>query len=277
MTTRHLMTGLTLAIASAAPLLAQQTAPAVAPVSVAQSAPVPFETATIVARYPHDPAAFTQGLLWHDGALYESTGHEGESEIRRVALETGKVELRAKLPPDQFGEGLARWGDELVSLTWTEGVAHRWDAKTLKPTGSIPYSGEGWGLAAAANGLVWSDGTSILRFVDPATFAERRRITVTLGGRPLGQLNELEMIDGLVWANVWFSGFIVGIDPASGRVVRAVDLRPLVAEVGLADQDAVLNGIAWDPEGKRLFVTGKYWPTLFEIRIDPVAAVAPAN
>ncbi|GAA0726059.1 glutaminyl-peptide cyclotransferase [Sphingomonas japonica] len=260
------------------PLPAQQVAAPVEPATTAAATtPVRYETATVVARYPHDPAAFTQGLLWHAGKLYESTGHETESEIRRVDLASGRVEARAQLPADQFGEGLARWGDELISLTWTEGVANRWDIDTLRAVGASRYPGEGWGLAATDDSLVLSDGTADLRFVDPQTFAERRRVTVTLEGRPIPQINELEVIDGQVWANIWFSGFLIAIDPATGHVVRAVDLRPLVKEVGLADRDAVLNGIAWDAAGKRLFVTGKNWPTLFEIRIDPDPVPPPTR
>lgn len=245
-------------------VLAQQAAPA-----ATAPARVPVLTATIVARYPHDSGAFTEGLLWHDGALYESTGQQGRSDVRRVRLSDGKVLARATIPPGQFGEGLALWKGELISLTWHDGIAHRWDARTLKPRGEARYSGEGWGLTSDSTSLIQSDGGAALIVRDPVTLAERRRIAVTIDGRPLPQLNELELVDGAILSNVWQTGFLVRIDPASGHVTAVIDLRPLVAEIAARDRDAVLNGIAWDAKTRRLFVTGKYWPTLFEIRIDP--------
>lgn len=240
-----------------------QVAPAAAP---DDSAP-PLLGVTIVARYPHDPDAFTEGLAWHRGALYESVGREGRSEVRRVRLADGKVMARAPIDPAQFGEGLALWRDDLVTLTWHEGIAYRWNARTLKPTRRMSYAGEGWGLASDSTGLIRSDGTPTLRFVDPQTLAERRRVSVTLRGEPLAQINELEVVRGAILANVWRTGFLVRIDPATGRVTAIVDLRPLVAEIGATDREAVANGIAYDPAGDRLFVTGKLWPTLFEIRV----------
>ncbi|WP_235514819.1 glutaminyl-peptide cyclotransferase [Sphingomonas sp. Leaf25] len=240
----------------------------------AVTAPVAVEgiAARIVARYPHDRTAFTQGLVWHDGQLFESTGQPGVSDVRRVRLADGKVLARAKLPGRQFGEGLALQGDTLVSLTWQDGIAHRWDAKTLKLRGNARYPGEGWGLASDGRSLILSDGTPELRFMDPTTFAEQRRVTVTANGRPVHNLNELEMIDGKLWGNIWHRDYIVRIDPATGVVDALVDLAPLRAELGPLDPEAVLNGIAWDAGAKRLFVTGKWWPTLFEIALEPVAA-----
>lgn len=236
------------------------------PQAVAQPR-VPVVTAQVVARHPHDRAAFTQGLVWQGGALFESTGREGASEVRRVRLADGRVLARAKLPPLQFGEGLAASGGELVSLTWRGGVGYRWNAKTLQRTGTWRYSGEGWGLASDGRRLILSDGSATLRFLDPRTFAERGRVTVTLNGRPLDQLNELEWVDGSLLANVWHQPYLVRIDTASGRVTQLIDLRPVVAEVAAADPEAVANGIAWDPGSKRLYVTGKLWPTLFEIKL----------
>ena len=241
----------------------------------AQSAPgypapvasVPVVTARVVARYPHDTHAFTEGLLWHDGALYESVGQEGQSEVRRVQLASGKVSARVRIDPAQFGEGLARWRDQLVSLTWHDGIAHRWDVRTLKAKGTNRYAGEGWGLTADTAGLVLSDGTPTLQFLDPLTLAVRRRLAVTLDGKPLSQVNELEAVDGAILANVWHSGFLVRIDPASGAVTLLIDLRPIVAEVHASDPEAVANGIAWDPVKRRLFVTGKLWPTMFEVSV----------
>lgn len=232
-------------------------------------AALPIYTVTVVGRHPHDPDAFTQGLIWRDGALYESTGREGRSEVRRVRLADGRVLARAAIPADQFGEGLAANGGELVSLTWRNGMGYRWDARTLKRRGEWRYPGEGWGLAGNGRELALSDGTPTLRFLDPKSLAERRRVTVTLRGRPLSDLNEIEWISGALWGNVWHTPYLVRIDPASGRVTALADLRPLVAEVNAADPEAVANGVAWDAKTKRLFVTGKLWPTLFEVRLVP--------
>lgn len=244
------------------PAQAQQATPAAASCAIP-----PIEPARIVARFPHDPRAFTQGLLWHDGALFESVGQPGRSEVRRVDPSTGRVLARRAIPADQFGEGLALVGDELVQLTWTSGIAHRYAARDLRPRGNFRYDGEGWGLTTLDDRLVRSDGSDVLTFHAPADFAETARIAVRLGERALAELNELEAIDGSIYANVWMQPAIVAIDPATGCVVRRIDLSPLVAEVGLADEDSVLNGIAWDAKRRRLFVTGKYWPTLFEIAL----------
>jgi len=233
----------------------------------------PVVTARVVARYPHDRTAFTEGLVWHDGQLFESVGREGESDVRRVRLADGRPVARATIPPAQFGEGLAAWKDEsgrteLVSLTWHGGVAHRWDARTLKHRGTARFEGEGWGLTTLGAELVQSDGTPTLRFLDPATLTVRRRVSVTLRGRPLKDVNELEAVDGQLLANVWHTPYLVRIDPASGRVTGAVDLSAIVREVGANDPEAVANGIAWDATGRRLFVTGKLWPTLYEVKVD---------
>lgn len=249
--------------APAAPRSATRASPA--PVTAPA---VPILSVSIVARYPHDATAFTEGLLWHDGALYESTGKEGQSDVRRVTLRDGRIVARRRIDPAQFGEGLGLWKNELISLTWHDGIAHRWDARTLKPTGTNRYAGEGWGLTSDKDGLIQSDGSASLILRDPRTLAERRRISVTIDGRPLTQLNELEYVDGAILANVWQTGYLVRIAPGTGRVTAIIDLRPLVAEIGARDRDAVLNGIAWDAAKKRLFVTGKLWPILFEIRIN---------
>ena len=230
---------------------------------------VPVLTARVVARYPHDATAFTQGLLWRGGELYESTGLEGRSEVRRVRLSDGKVLARATLPATQFGEGMALWRGQLISLTWRNGVAHRWDVRTLKRVGGGRFTGEGWGLASDAAGLVHSDGTATLRFLDPATLAVKRQVRVTLRGKPVTELNELEVVDGAVLANVWHTPYLLRIDPGSGKVTAVIDLRPVVAAVGLSDPEAVANGIAWDAEKRRLFVTGKNWPSLFHVELTP--------
>ncbi|MGK6322812.1 glutaminyl-peptide cyclotransferase [Sphingomonas sp. DT-51] len=247
------------AAAPAAP--AQQAAPAVA------DARPPVVVPTVVARFPHDREAFTEGLIWHGGALYESVGLEGRSDVRRVDLATGKPVKRATIPPAQFGEGLAAWKDQLVSLTWHDGIAHRWAATTLRPLGTARYNGEGWGLTSDRVALIRSDGSATLTFHDPATLAVRRTLKVTFMGQPVDQLNELEWVEGTILANVWHQPMIVAIDPTSGRVTKVIDLRAIVAEVGARDPEAVANGIAWDAARRRLFVTGKRWPTLFEIRL----------
>ena len=259
---------LAIALLAAAPQAAPAPTPAPAAAAVVQQPPVPVLTARIVARHPHDTGAFTEGLIWRNDALYESIGLEGRSEVRRVTLD-GRITARARIPANEFGEGLAAWGGELVSLTWHGGVAHRWDLRTLKAKGGGRFTGEGWGLASDASGFVQSDGTPTLRFLDPRTLAVRRTVQVTLRGQPVAQINELEVIDGAILANVWHTPYLLRIDPASGRATAVVDLRPVVAQVHVTDPEAVANGIAWDPARRRLFVTGKLWPTLFEIALDP--------
>ena len=234
-------------------------------------APLELLTARIVARYAHDTSAFTEGLIWSDGALYESVGREGMSEVRRVRLADGHVTARVTIPAAQFGEGLARWRDQLISLTWHDGIAHRWNARTLKPVGEARYTGEGWGLASDGASLLLSDGSATIKRYDPATFKEIGHIAVTANGRPLDQINELEVVDGAIFANVWHAPYLVRIDPVSGRVTGVIDLRPLVAEVKATDREAVPNGIAWDSAGKRLFVTGKLWPTMYEVALQPAS------
>ncbi len=252
------------------PASAIQAAPAPAAPTPAAPAPIAIRDATVVARFPHDAGAFSQGLIWHAGHLYESTGQPGRSEVRRVRLADGTVLARQRIAPDQFGEGLAAVGDSLFSLTWTSGVAYRWDARTLRRLGSFRYPGQGWGLASDGRRLILSDGTPTLRFLDPASFRETGRITVTANGRPLRDLNELEVIDGALYGNVWHRSYLVRIDLATGAVTEAIDLSPIVAEVAAADPEAVLNGIAWNPKARRLFITGKLWPTLFEVKLGAV-------
>ena len=252
-----------LALGLSAPVAAQTADTQQAPPATA--GPVVYDP-EIVATYPHDPEAFTQGLIWHDGALYESTGREG-SGVRRVALGSGEVEASRPLPAGQFGEGLTLWGDTLLSITWTSGVLHRWNAETLELLRSDDFPYEGWGLTHDGESLIATDGSDKLRFLDPDTLELRREVSVTLGGKPLTELNELEYVDGLVFANIWHTGFIVGIDPATGAVAKVVDLRPLVDANTGADREAVLNGIAHDPATGRWFVTGKLWSNLYEIRL----------
>ena len=252
----------------AAALLMASPAGAVAAEPAAPAvAPVPRCGYRIVQTYPHDRSSFTQGLFWHAGHLYESTGQYGRSRVARLDLATGKALAETKLPVDQFGEGIVRWKNQIIGVTWQGGVGHRWRLKDLKPIGDFRYEGEGWGVTMVGDSLVLSDGTPELRFFDPATMAEQKKVTVRLSGRPLPMLNELETIDGEIWANVWMTDAIVRIDPDSGAVKYIVDLDGLRDMADGNDRDAVLNGIAWDEKAKRLFVTGKYWSKLFEIAL----------
>ena len=247
-------------------LLLSQAQPASAPAA----APPPVYDVRVVQTYPHDSRAFTQGLFYLDGVLYESTGQVGSSTIRRVRLRDGHVLQSVPIPPGQFGEGIVNWQDQIVSLTWIGGVGYRWDRHTLRQLGEWRYSGEGWGLTQNGTDVIMSDGTPELRFLDPATLAERRRVTVTVEGRPVERLNELEWVNGEIFANIWHTSFIARIDPASGRVTGIIDLRPLIEE-NRGDEDAVLNGIAYDSARDRLFVTGKNWAHLYEIDLVPRA------
>ena len=227
--------------------------------------PAPVVAVEQVASYPHDSTAFTQGLMWRDGRLYESTGRYGQSSLRLVELETGRVLQQATLGQQYFAEGIAAVGDSLYQLTWKEGVAFIWDPATLRQVGRVEYSGEGWGLTSDGRRLIVSDGSSYLTFVDPVTFQVDTTIRVTDGRRPVDQLNELEWVKGEVWANVWHTQRIARIDPRTGVVKGWLDLSALIPP--LRDPEAVLNGIAYDEAADRLLVTGKLWPRLFEIRI----------
>ncbi|WP_413818463.1 glutaminyl-peptide cyclotransferase [Sphingobium sp.] len=223
---------------------------------------------TLVKTYPHDPKAFTEGLLWADGGLYESTGLNGASEIRQVRLKDGKVIRRVAIEPQYFGEGIVNWGDRLVSLTWRHRQGFVWNRRDFKRLGEFRYEGEGWALTQDGTSIIMSDGTAGLRFLDPDTLQEKRRITVTWNGRPVERLNELEYVKGEVLANIWYEKRIARINPQSGAVIDWIDLSPLAAQVPNSDPDAVLNGIAYDAAKDRLFVTGKFWPKLFEIKLQ---------
>lgn len=228
----------------------------------------------IVATYPHDPEAFTQGLFLADGRLYESTGLVGRSTLREVDLETGKVLRRRDLPPHVFGEGSAPWKDRIVTITWRDGEGYVFSRRTFEKKSAFAFAGEGWGLASDGRRLIMSDGTDVLRFLDPETLAETGRVSVTLDGKPLTRLNELEVVDGEILANVWQTNAIVRIDPATGKVTAIADMRGLRERLGDAPGADVLNGIAWDAKNRRLFVTGKNWPKLFEVRL---ASSTPAS
>jgi glutamine cyclotransferase len=221
----------------------------------------------VVGSSPHDPRAFLQGLVWYDGGFFESTGLLGQSTLRRVEWPTGRVLRRVDLPPDVFGEGLARVGDRLVQLTWRSGRGFVYDLATLRLLREFRYEGEGWGLAYDGASLILSDGTDVLTYLDPERFRPTRKLAVTWDGQPLHRLNELEVIEGAVWANVWHTDVVVQIDPASGRVTSFLDLTGLRPSSARRQQEAVLNGIAYDPATRRLFVGGKFWPLIFEIRV----------
>jgi glutamine cyclotransferase len=222
----------------------------------------------VVHVYPHDPEAFTQGLVYHDGHLYESTGLNGRSSIRMVDLATGRVLQRFDLPAEYFGEGLTTWGNELVQLTWKAETGFVYDLFSFALRRSFHYTGEGWGLTHDASELILSDGTSVLRCLDPDSFRETRRISVKdERGRSVKDLNELEYVEGEIYANVWQTDRIVRISPRGGKILGWLDLSGLMDKSQLANSDAVLNGIAYDESSHRLFVTGKLWPRLFEITV----------
>lgn len=224
----------------------------------------------VVRSYPHDPNAFTQGLFFHNGQLYESTGLEGRSGIRRVDLQSGRSLQQQALDSRYFGEGSVAVGDQLYQLTWRSQIGFIYDIRTFRAVGSFRYAGEGWGLTHDGRRIIMSDGTPQLRFLQPGTMRELGRITVTDDGRPIAALNELEFVQGEVYANVWQTDLIARIDPASGRVTGWINLAGLLSPADRArSRPDVLNGIAWDPRGRRLFVTGKQWPRLYEIQLVP--------
>ena len=224
-------------------------------------------TYEVVASHPHDREAFTQGLVYRHGTLYESTGLNGRSSLREVDLETGAVRRRVDVDERYFAEGLAEFGGRLFQLTWQSQRAFVYDASSFSAAGSFGYEGEGWGLTDDGHSLIMSDGTNVIRFLDPETFAVRRTIQVSSAGAPVTNINELEYIDGLIYANVWLTNTILKIDPQTGWVSATIDMRGLLPpDSGSVD---VLNGIAYDADGKRIFVTGKLWPRLFEVRFVP--------
>lgn len=227
-----------------------------------------FEGFEVLDRHPHDPTAYTQGLYFDDGYLVEGTGRNGSSVLRRVEIESGEPVAEVRLESRYFGEGVATHDGKIYQLTWTSGTGFIYDEDSFELTGEFRYPGEGWGLTSDGRHLIMSDGTAFLRFMDPETFSEVRRVEVRGPEGPVEDLNELEHIDGRIWANVWYSNLILVIDPRTGEVERKFDLEPLYQEVG-ASGEAVLNGIAYDPEGSRHFITGKWWPTMYEIRFDP--------
>lgn len=242
------------------------------------SGPAPVYTYEIVKSYPHDDRAFTQGLIFRDGFLYESTGQNGKSSLRKVELNTGKVLQKYDVPREYFAEGMTILGDKIYQITWQENTAFVYDMnfQLLK---ELRYSGEGWGLTHDGTNLIMSDGTHVIRFINPENFQTVRTITVLQeNGRPLMKLNELEYVKGEIWANIWHSedpeilgkeNYIARIDPNSGKIVGWLDLSSISPDDARRDSENTLNGIAFDEASDRLFVTGKNWKKLFEIKVKP--------
>jgi glutamine cyclotransferase len=258
-----------------APRLGHRVEEEVAPVEIAAdsmprgaAAPVEELGVRVIRRYPHAVDAFTQGLLWHAGALYESTGGYGRSSLRKARLQDGAILAERRLEPQLFAEGLARVDERLIQLTWREGLAIVWDLQTLEERERLRYGGEGWGLCFDGSALVMSDGSSILEFRDPKTMEVLREVSVLRGGHPVRRLNELECVGSEVYANIWQRDEILRIDGKTGRVTGSIDASGLLSarEAGPAD---VLNGIAYKPETKTFLLTGKLWPHVFEVELVP--------
>jgi glutamine cyclotransferase len=239
------------------------------PVASAQAASaIPTYTYEVVHAYPHDPNAFTQGLFIKDGFLYESTGLQGRSTVRKVRLETGEVLQKMDLPRQIFGEGITWWDKRIIGITWTTQAGYVLDLDTFAFQKEFTYKGEGWGLARNDKEIIMSDGTSELRFLDPLTLRETHRIKVTADGKAIDQLNELEWVKGEIFANIWQTDNIARIDPKTGKVIGWINLNGLLSMGDrIMGNPDVLNGIAYDAAKDRLFVTGKLWPKLFEIRL----------
>jgi glutaminyl-peptide cyclotransferase len=232
-----------------------------------QAGATPEYTYEIVHTYHHDPMAFTQGLLYLDGVLYEGTGLEDQSSIRKVKLETGEVLQKRDVPSQYFGEGIVVWKDRLLELTWKAEKGFIYDLASFQPKAEFTYPGEGWGLTTDGKRIIMSDGSAQIRFWDPEILKETGRITVTDDGKPVPELNELEWVKGEIFANVWQTERIARIDPKTGKVTGWINLHGLLTPADYTDLTDVLNGIAYDAKGDRLFVTGKRWPKLFEIKL----------
>ncbi len=244
-----------------------QVTPSDAPHQVGAPAPQALRV-RVLRQYPHDKDAFTQGLIWHDGVMYESTGQYGKSSLRKVRLEDGKVLARRELEAELFGEGLARVDEQLVQLTWRSGLALVSDLATLEQRSTIRYRGEGWGLCFDGTALVMSDGSSVLEFRDPSSMEVLREVSVNKEGRPVPRLNELECVGSEIYANIWQSSEILRIDSKTGRVTASIDASDLLTRFESLRAD-VLNGIAYKPDSKTFLVTGKLWPQLFEVELVP--------
>jgi glutamine cyclotransferase len=244
----------------------------------ASQAAVPVYEIKVEHTYPHDSSAFTEGLFYLNGFLYESTGLEQHSTIRKVRIDTGEVLQKLDIPAQYFGEGIVNWKGHLISLTWKSHVGFVFDLTTFKLQRQFRYEGEGWALTQDGKQIIMSDGTSELRFLDPQTLKETKRIQVTFDGQPALNVNELEWVKGEIFANVWETNWIVRIDPDSGHIVGLINIAGLLSPSdNVKGPDSVPNGIAYDAKGDRLFVTGKNWPKLFEIRLLKSNRMAQAN
>ena len=240
-----------------------------APTNQRSASRTPVAGYRVVHAFPHDPEAFTQGLVYRNGLFYEGTGLNGRSTIRKVRIENGEVLQIQKLDAQYFGEGIAVFGDTLFQLTWTSGIGFLYDLASFQRKGTFTYAGEGWGLAHDGTRLIMSDGSATLRFLDPATRKLVSRLTVRDAGKPVASLNELEYVKGEIFANVWQTERLARISPKTGAVTGWIDLKGLLTPREQAQGVDVMNGIAYDSAGDRLFVTGKLWPKVFEIRIVP--------
>jgi glutaminyl-peptide cyclotransferase len=237
--------------------------------AAAQRLPAPVQSFKVIATFPHDTTAFTQGLVFADGALYESTGLNGESTLRRVDLQTGKTLQRIDIPKQYFAEGLALVGDELLQLTWQHKLGFVYDRRTFKQKRTFTYSTEGWGIAYdGTSRLVMSDGSDRLTFLDPKTLKPLKTMRVQDGARPVPNLNELEWIEGEIWANVWQTDRIARINPRTGDVNAWIDLSSLFPRAQRMPPADELNGIAYDKATRRIFITGKKWPRLYQITVS---------
>lgn len=224
-------------------------------------------TFRVVNVYPHDPEAFTQGLIFHKGHIYEGTGLHGLTSLRKVQLKTGKVLKSYQLPAEYFGEGITIWQNRLIQLTWRSHTGFIYDLQSFRPLGKFSYPTEGWGITCDGNHLIMSDGTATLRFLDPRTFKKAKQIKVMDRSKVITHINELEYVKGEIYANIWDTGYIARISPQTGQVLGWIDLRGLYSHVAEGKKVDVLNGIAYDAKNDRLFVTGKFWPKLFEIKL----------
>ncbi len=247
---------------------AAPAAPVAPTIPAAGARPIENLAVRVLATRPHDAGSYTQGLLWHEGKLYESAGQYGRSDLREVDPQTGKVLRRMALPGNVFGEGLALVGTRLFQLSWREGVAFSWDLPALAQGPEFRYAGDGWGLCFDGKRLVRSDGTDVLTFHDPATFGETGRLSIRRAGQPVFFLNELECVGSEIYANVYQSDEIVRIDAATGEVTATIDASGLITQEERMAGAEVLNGIAWNPAQKFFYVTGKLWPKVFEVRFE---------
>jgi glutamine cyclotransferase len=233
------------------------------------SSAAPIYTYKVIARYPHSTDSYTEGLFYLDGLFYEGTGRNGRSAVLVVDPQTGKILQRHNLASEYFGEGIVDWGPNIYEWTWTSHVCFVYNRRTFRLVKQFTYSGEGWGMTRTDKELITSDGTATLRFRDPNSFKETHNIVVREGSIRVDKLNELEFINGEIYANIWHSDMIVRISPRDGQVIAWIDLTGLLPAEQKADDESVLNGIAYDAQHDRIFVTGKQWPTLFEIKVIP--------